>query len=361
MTDIQTTSQIDVAAAEEFADRLIGMFDGACATLMVSVGHQTGLFDTLATLPAASSAGIADSAGLDERYVREWLKAMVMARIVHHDPEADTYRLPAAHAAWLTRDAGADNLARLMQYVPLLAGVEQPIIECFRQGGGLSYAQYPRFHQLMAEESAAVADAALVEMILPLAPGLPGRLSRGIRVADVGCGSGHAVNVMAAAYPASSFVGYDFSEEAIGVARAEASSLGLTNARFEVQDVAALGDVGPFDLVTAFDSVHDQAHPAAVLAHIARCVADDGTFLMVDIKASSMLEDNLELPWGTFLYTVSTMHCMTVSLGLGGDGLGTAWGQQLAVSMLQDAGFGSVEVMDVEDDPVNSYYVATKA
>ena len=82
---------------------------------------------------------------------------------------------------------------------------------------------------------------------------------------------------------------------------------------------------------------------------------------MVDIKASSMLEDNLELPWGTFLYTVSTMHCMTVSLGLGGDGLGTAWGQQLAVSMLQDAGFGNVEVMDVEDDPVNSYSVATKA
>jgi SAM-dependent methyltransferase len=213
-----------------------------------------------------------------------------------------------------------------MQYIPLLAGVEQGIVDCFRTGGGLSYDHFPRFHALMAEDSAAVFDAALVDVVLPLVEGLPDRLRDGIHVADIGCGSGHAVNVLAQAYPASRLVGYDFSTEAIQAARVEADKLGLTNARFEVIDVATLDQPESFDLVTAFDAIHDQAHPTQVLAAVARAVRPDGVFMMVDLKASSNLADNLELPWAPFLYTVSTLHCMTVSLGLDEDGLGTALG-----------------------------------
>ena len=102
------------------------------------------------------------------------------------------------------------------------------------------------------------------------------------------------------------------------------------------------------------------AQPARVLAAVARALRSDGVFLMVDIKASSNVEDNLHVPWAPFLYTVSTLHCMTVSLALGGDGLGTAWGHQLATSMLHQAGFGSVEIREVEDDPFNSYYVCRR-
>ena len=355
MTAVDTSTEPDAAALEEFGDRMMGILNGACTALMMSIGDQTGLFDALAAGPATSQV-LALRATLNERYVREWLNALTVARVVTHDPASGNYALPAEHAAWVTTEAGPNNLARTMQFLPMLAEVEQGIVDCFRHGGGLSYDRYPRFHAWMAEESAAVADAALVDAIVPLIEGLPGRLRTGIDVADIGCGSGHAVNVLAGAYPASRFVGYDFSADAIEVARSEASRLGLTNARFEVRDVATLTESGAFDLVTAFDAIHDQAHPATVLAATARSLRAGGTFLMVDLKASSNVQDNLDLPLGTVLYTFSTMHCMTVSLGLGGDGLGTAWGHQLATSMLHDAGFTQVRLHDLEDDPFNTYY-----
>jgi 2-polyprenyl-3-methyl-5-hydroxy-6-metoxy-1,4-benzoquinol methylase len=212
----------------------------------------------------------------------------------------------------------------------------------------------------MAEDSAAVVDAGLLDSVLPLVPGLVAALQKGIDVADVGCGSGHALNVMARMFPASRFRGYDFSEEAVTAARAEAFNWGLSNANFDVRDVSQLAESAAFDLVTAFDAVHDQAHPGAVLANIQTALRPGGTFLMVDIKASSAVEDNIGVPASTFLYTISTMHCMTVSLALGGDGLGTAWGRQMAEAMLAEAGFDAVEVLELESDPFNYYYLARK-
>jgi SAM-dependent methyltransferase len=356
----QLGEEFDAAAAQALAGRFLGILNQAGIAMLTSVGHQTGLFETLAVLPAASSEQIADAADLDERYVREWLGGMTAARVVSYDPESRTYWLPREHAAVLTTAAGPNNMALLMQHISMMGEVEQKIIERFRHGGGLSYADYPRFHRNMAETSAAVHDAALLDMILPLAPGLAERLRGGIDVADIGCGSGHAVNLMAQAFPASRFTGYDFSEPAIRAARAEAGRLGLANASFEVLDVATLDVEAGFDAVTAFDAIHDQAHPATVLGNIHRALRPGGVFLLVDIKASSNVEDNIGLPWGSYLYAISTFHCMSVSLGLDGDGLGTVWGGQLALSMLGDAGFGQVEAKEVEADPFNAYYVASK-
>lgn len=306
----QSSEAFDAEAAQALAGRFLGILNDAAVAMLTSVGHQTGLFETLAVLPAATSEQIADAADLNERYVREWLGGMTAARVVSYDPADRTYRLPREHAAVLT--------------------------------------------------SAAVHDAALLEVILPLAPGLTERLRGGIDVADIGCGSGHAVNLMAQAFPASRFTGYDFSEQAIRTARAEAERLGLANVCFEVVDVATLDIEAGFDAVTAFDAIHDQAHPATVLSNIHRALRPGGVFLLVDIKASSNVEDNIDLPWGSYLYAISTVHCMSVSLGLGGDGLGTVWGGQLALSMLGDAGFGDVAAKDVEADLFNAYYVATK-
>ena len=166
------------------------------------------------------------------------------------------------------------------------------------------------------------------------------------------------MNLLARAFPASEFVGYDFSEEALAVARAEARDWGLDNARFELRDVADLDGTGSFGLVTAFDAVHDQAHPATVLEQVRAHLEPDGVFLMVDIHASSDVDANLDLPWAPYLYAVSTMHCMTVSLSLDGAGLGTAWGTELALEMLADAGFRDVRVERLPEDFINAYYVA---
>jgi SAM-dependent methyltransferase len=345
---------------EEFAERIVGALDSAGLAVLLSIGHQTKLLDTLAGLASATSREIADAAGLNERYVREWLGGVVAGRVVDYDPASQTYSLPPQRAAVLTRAAGPDNLSRFAQFIPLLGEVEQKIIECFRNGGGLPYSDYPRFHKLMAEQSGEVFDAALVDVILPMARGLSDRLRAGVDVADIGCGSGHAINVMAQAFPASRFTGIDFSDEGLAAGSAEAASMGLANASFVKADVANLDAVETFDVITVFDAIHDQAQPAQVLRNIYRALRPGGIFLMVDVKASSRLEDNVGVPLATIMYTISTMHCMSVSLGLDGVGLGTCWGRQLATSMLADAGFVDVAVDEIESDPMNLYYVARK-
>nr|WP_245850283.1 class I SAM-dependent methyltransferase [Mycobacterium angelicum] len=345
---------------EAFSERIVATFDGASLALLLSIGHQTGLLDTMAGLPPSTSTQIADAAGLNERYVREWLGGATTGHVVEYDAAAGTYALPAHRAAVLTRSAGPDNLAMVAQFMPLLGEVEQKIVGCFRAGGGLSYSEYPRFHTLMAEQSGAVFDASLVDVVLPLVAGLTERLRAGADLADLGCGSGHAINVMAQAFPASRFTGIDFSDEAVATGIQEAARLGLTNASFESHNLAQLDKESAYDVITVFDAIHDQAHPAQVLENIYRALRPGGVLLMADIKASSRLEENVGRPMSTYLYTTSLMHCMTVSLALGGAGLGTAWGTQLAISMLNDAGFAELRVAEIDSDPLNNYYIATK-
>jgi len=349
--------------AEQFSERMVAAIDSASLALLMSIGHQTGLLDTMAGLAPSTSAQIAAAAGLNERYVREWLGGMTTGHIVDYDAENGTYSLPAHRAGVVTRAAGPNNLALVAQFIPLLSEVEQKVIGCFRAGGGVPYSEFPRFHTLMAETSGVVFDAALVDVVLPLVDGLPERLRSGADVADFGCGSGHAVNVMARAFPASRFTGVDFSEEAIATGAQEAARLGLTNATFESHNLAGPGMAekrATYDVITVFDAIHDQAQPARVLENIHRALRPGGVLLMADIKASSRLEDNVDVPMSTYLYATSLMHCMTVSLALDGAGLGAAWGTQLATSMLVDAGFDDVRVVEVESDPINNYYLAYK-
>jgi SAM-dependent methyltransferase len=330
-------------------------------SLMFSIGHRTGLFDAMASMRQSTSAQIAKAAGLDERYVREWLAAMTTARVVDHDPGDLPFRLPPERAAWLTRAAGPANLALQAQYVGLLALVEDQIVDCFRHGGGVPYSAYPKFQALMAEDSGAVHDATLIDVILPLVPGLTNELERGIEVADIGCGSGHAVNLMAETYPASRFIGVDIADSGLAAGTAEAKRKGLANVRFQKQDAAALDGSDLYDLITTFDAIHDQARPDLVLSGIASALRPGGVYLCVDIAASSDVAGNLDHPLGSFMYTVSCMHCMTVSLAAGGMGLGAMWGEQKARQMLADAGFTSVEVKHVDGDIFHNYYVATTA
>jgi 2-polyprenyl-3-methyl-5-hydroxy-6-metoxy-1,4-benzoquinol methylase len=350
----------DEAQLSAFADRLVQILGHGALHMMIGIGHRTRLFDTMATRPPSTSKRIAEAAGLNERYVREWLGAMVTGRIVNYDPADQTYELPAEHAALLTRSATPVNFASAMQWLAVLGSVEDKIVECFHKGGGVQYEAFHRFHEVMAEESAQTVVAALTDHILPLADGLADQLERGIDVLDIGCGSGRAVCRMAAEFPNSRFVGYDLCDDAVTAAHAEAQSQGLKNVRFEARDVSRIGDKGKFDLITAFDAIHDQAKPDAVLREIVTALRPGGTFLMQDILASSHLEKNLDNPIATFLYTISTMHCMTVSLAQGGAGLGTCWGRELAEKMLRDAGLRDIAVEKLPHDDMNYYYIARK-
>jgi SAM-dependent methyltransferase len=348
---------LDEARVEAFAGRLLELYTGGMLSHMVDIGHRTGLFAAAAAGPA-TSAELAARAELEERYVREWLGAMVTGGIVDYDPTPGTYRLPAEHAACLT-GRGAANLAPISRLGTHLAKHVDAVTRAFREGGGVPYAAYrPEFTDVMDALGRGVFDELLVDAYLPLVPGLTERLRAGARAADVGCGTGHAVVLLAAAFPASSFVGYDLADDAIARARSEAA--GLANARFEVRDAARLEVTEPFDVVFAFDAVHDQAAPAAVLERVAAALVPGGTFVMVEPRASSNLEDNLANPMAPMLYATSTLHCMTVSLACGGAGLGTAWGEQRARAMLAEAGFTDVVVHEAPGDPLNALFVASK-
>jgi len=231
-------------------------------------------------------------------------------------------------------------------------------VECFERGGGVPYEKYKLFHTVMAEESAQTVLKTLIGEILPLVPNISEKMNSGIKVLDVGCGSGRAINLMAKTYPKSQFTGYDLSEEGISNAGKEANELGLKNTSFKRKDVSQFNKDGWFDLITAFDAIHDQAEPDRVLENIRKSLKPDGVFLMQDIRASSNLENNLNHSLAPYLYTISCLHCMTASLAQKGKGLGAMWGKERATKILKDAGFSKVEVRELPHDPINYFYLA---
>jgi 2-polyprenyl-3-methyl-5-hydroxy-6-metoxy-1,4-benzoquinol methylase len=356
----QHSGALDEAKAQAFAERMLSNLNGAAVVLMTSIGHRVRLFDTLAGMAPSTSDQIARAASLNERYVREWLGAMVTGRVIEYDPANQTYWLPPEHGAVLTRAAIPNNVASIAQFIPMLGSVEDEIVRSFVSGGGVPYSSYPRFHEVTAEATDMTTVFGLLDSILPLVPNAIDNLGKGISVLDVGCGRGRALMFMAETFPQSNFTGYDFSTEAITNANRNGHEKGLSNVRFEVKDVADTKESDQYELITAFDAIHDQAAPRDVLKGIARALKPGGTFLMQDIRASSHVHENMDHPLGPFTYTISCLHCMTVSLALGGEGLGAAWGEEKALELLAEAGFNNVDVRQLPHDIINNYYIATR-
>lgn len=358
MTSITEEKLGQYCDSEAFAEQVIEMLNHGATVVMLSLGHRLGIFDVMADLPPASSQAIAKSCGLDERYMREWLAVMTTAAIVEYEPANGHYWLPSTHANCLTRVSSPDNIAVTAQFIPLIAKMEESLMACFKSGEGLPYQAYPCFHEVMSEDSGQTVVAALFDHILPLIPGLVSRLERGINVLDAGCGGGRALLALAEAYPNSRFTGYDLCPEAFEEAAKEALARGLANLRFEVRDLRDFYEPQRYDLITSFDAVHDQPEPQALIAGIALALKPGGVYLMQDIAGSSYLEKNRDHPLGPLLYSISCAHCTPVSLGQGGPGLGTMWGEELAESMLREAGFQEVQSHRLTHDPINVYFVA---
>ena len=346
--------ELDQGRVRAFAGRLFGFYNGAMLTYMVNLGSRLGLFEAAAQGPA-TSAELASRTGLSERYVREWLATLTAGGVFDYEPATATYTLPPEHAVSLTGDA-ATNITGPSMTATMMGKHVPAVAAAFVSGGGVPYSAFrPEFTEDQDTVSRRRHDTFLLTGYLAV-PGVRERLEAGARVADVGCGTGHAANLIAQAYPRANVTGFDFAVDAIGRGEAEAEALGLTNVRFVAQDVATLPTEPPFDLITSFDAIHDQAQPAAVLARIRAALAPGGVYLMIEPRASSNLEDNLKNPAAPFAYGISVLHCMTVSLAEGGTGLGTMWGEQRARAMLDEAGFTTVDVLNAPDR-VNSIFV----
>jgi SAM-dependent methyltransferase len=357
--------------ARTFQDKMVDILNSGALNLAMGLGYRAGLFDVMDAFKRPCTVDeICTDAGLDRRYVQEWLGVMVCGGIVALVREGDgepRFLLPAAHGDVLARRSGSGNLGVYAQEIPLLTACAMTsVFQGFQTGEGIPYTQYPDFHDFMAQLGDAKHRQTLVDVFLPSVDEgrLVQALHRGIDVCDLGCAQGVATILMAQAFPASRFTGIDISAEALETARVEARAKGLANIFFEQRDAAGLrhpGDLsGRFDYITAFDAIHDQTRPLEALQGVHEILRDDGAFSMIDIAADTDIDGNRDHPMGPFLYTVSLMHCMPVGLVDGGAGLGMMWGRQLAERMLGEAGFGQVTVMEIPADAFNLHFFCRK-
>lgn len=352
----------------DFSKRINEILNHGALNLAMAIGYKNQIFDILEDLnKPVTVLEIASVSGLHDRYLKEWLGIMVTGKIIElsHAPNGeDTYFLPPEHASILTRKAGSNNMGVYTQEIPLLTSCAmESVNRGFKTGDGVPFSRYPDFQRFMAELSDAKHKKVLINHFLPSVDKrqLLARLTDGIRVCDLGCGHGVAVNLMARAFPKSKFTGIDNHEEAIINARNAAQEMGLSNAVYNVLDAAKIHGEKEFfrlfDYICAFDAIHDQSHPLETLKGIRYMLAPGGMFSMIDIKASSNQADNIDHPMGPFLYAVSLMHCMPVGLNDNGTGLGMMWGQEKAEALLREAGFEHIELTEMEHDPFNLHYL----
>ena len=361
----------DGVKPKTFQDKMVDVLNYGSLNLAMGLGYRAGLFDVMdAKNRSCTVDEICADANLNRRYVQEWLGVMVcggIVELVRDDDGEPCFLLPKAHGDVLARRAGSGNLGVYTQEIPLLtACAMEHVFQGFLTGDGIPYAQYPDFHDFMAQLGDAKHRQVLVDTFLPSVD--DGRvvqaLHRGIDVCDLGCAQGVATILMAQAFPASRFTGIDIGDDALEAARADAREKGLTNVCFEHRDAAGLrhpNDLsGRFDYITAFDAIHDQTRPLEALQGIHEILKEDGAFSMIDIAAESDIDGNRDHLMGPFLYTVSLMHCMPVGLVNGGAGLGMMWGRQLAEKMLGQAGFRRVTVRAIPSDPFNLHFFCRK-
>lgn len=350
------TSPDDV---RRFGLKLLDIYTGSILTQMIDVGYRTGLLEASSQGPA-TSAELSEQTGLHERYVREWLGAMTTSGIYQYDGETGQYELPPEHAVLLT-GGSARNVSPMSRLINQLGGLVPTLAERFRDGGGIPYSAYqPEFTHAMDDFWHRIYDEHLVNGFIAQLADLAQELTNGIRVVDVGCGTGHAINVLARQYPNSTFVGHDVDEDAIRQAQTEAQQMGLKNARFEVMDVTYLPPEPAYGLIMAFDTVHHLPAPEIALQRIHDALTPQGVFLMVEFKFNSGVDDNIGNPFAPLYYGVSLLHCVPVSLAAGGPGLGAVWGEQTARRMLDEAGFVDVAVVDTPR-PQNFMFVCRRA
>lgn len=337
----------------EFADRIMKTINSGSLALAISLGVDNGLFDVLVEQKGPkTSQEIAKIAGLKERYVREWLGAMVVGSIVEMDPETKEYHIPERRKPFLKK--GPYNIVAFSGLVPLLSQAYNQVSDCFKENGpeGVPYSQYPRFQSFMDHMSRVMHDRNLLKNIITAFDGLTEMLDAGIDVLDVGCGRGHVSILLAQRFPQSRFHGIDISEDGIAFAKNESRTLSLSNCTFDVMDAVSLPKewLEKFKLVLAFDCIHDMAYPQEVLREIHRVMTPNARVMMLEINVHSDPSKNVGNPRAINGYVISLMHCMPVSLHFdNGAGLGTMWGKESAATCLQETGFGEVSCQPSKD------------
>jgi ubiquinone/menaquinone biosynthesis C-methylase UbiE len=347
---------MDRERVANFLDRFVGYAAGATTMALLAVADRTGLLDWMAVTGSGTAEEIAEGAGLEIRYVREILSGLSAAGAVEWDPDAGTFTLPPEHALFLANEDSPYCMGGWIDMVPTLMAQIDGVARATREGGGVAFTEFGEDIVRGIDRGNTPSQMSfLVNRWLPAIPGLMDRLTDGIRVGDVGCGTGTAAALMASAFPSSHVTGFDISPHSLEIARHRSST---PNLEFVEAAAESIPVKPPFDLVTTFDVIHDLADPLAGLARIRAALSEGGQYLMMEPNAATRLEDNLH-DRGALLYGVSTLHCMTQSLAVGGEGLGAAWGREMAAEYAHRAGFSTFTVLDDITNKFSAFYLLT--
>lgn len=348
---------MDEDRMKEFLERVITDGGAAVAGLCTSLGDRLGIYTAMAEAGPLTSRQLATRTGLHERYIREWLAAQVAGEYVTYDARDDTYLLPAEHAAVLADPTAPTYAAGFFTMFQALYATEDALMEAFRTGEGVGWEEHgAALFEGTAKFFRPGYTASLVPEWIPAIDGLEEKLRHGATVADVGCGYGWSTMLMAQAFPASTFHGYDFHEPSVDKARGIAEEAGLDD-RVEF-DVASATDFpgDAFDLITFFDCLHDIGDPGGVLAHVAETLAEDGTCMIVEPNTSADVRENIN-PIGRGMTAASVAVCLPSALAQHGpEALGNHAGEEAVRRIADRAGLHHWTL--AAESPVNRVYAA---
>jgi SAM-dependent methyltransferase len=341
--------------------RQVGLdFGGALTVALAYIGDRLGIFKVMSDGTALTTGQLAQRTGLNERYLREWSATMAAAGYLDYSPRDGTFRMSPEQAAVLSSEDTTYFTAGAFQYAVACYRQIPKLMEAFKDGGGVPFSDFgPEIVEAIERLFHIGYETWVAREWIPAVPDLNQRLLAGGEAAEVGCGAGQCLIPVAAAFPKSHFFGFDVDRTSVERARAKADHAGL-GSRVTVEQIAAenVAYRERFDLVMAFNCIHDMAHPRAALAAIRRILKPDGVFLWSEADVGSRLEDNLG-PVGRTLYGASTMHCMTVSLAQGGEGLGSAISEELAHDLAAEAGFATLERLQIKN-PFHQIFLGRK-
>ncbi len=341
---------------QEFVKRAMAYKQGEVVSLMMHIGDRLGLYEAMAGVGPLSAAELAESTGLHERWLLEWLHNQAAAEIVAYRGD-DRFELTDIGAEALCDDSSAFHVAGWF-FPPIERSVVDRMAEAFRTGVGLTWDDHGSDATHWLQRTTGVQHRMLVSKVLPLLTDVVGRLEAGGKVVDVGCGAGEAVLEIARAFPRSRVLGLDPSRTAIERARGQAREAGLSNVEFTVMAGEDLSPSGDVDFIATLDCMHDMTHPQDFVRAARAAIKDDGTWLIKDIRSAPTFEENRKNPMLAMMYGFSVTYCMSSALSVpGGAGLGTmGFHPEVARKMTSEAGFSRFRMLDYDEDAFNSFY-----
>lgn len=353
----QPTEPPDSEEVGRFAFRVWGYKQGEMVSLLIHLGDRLGLYRALDGAGVLTADDLAQRTGLHSRWLREWLRGNAAAELLASE-DGEHFELTEAGALVLAREQDSLQFAAGAFGAPPEPGLVDDLASAFSTGTGLPYDRHGAEGVHRTERMLGPwARLSLVPTIVPALEGVADRLTAGALAADIGCGAGVALTTLAGAFPRSTFHGYELSQLAVERARARVAEAGLTNVEIFHRRAEELPDGSGYSLVLTFDCLHDMTQPDQAAAAIRRAIADDGTWLVKEVRCADSWAGNRRNPMLAMFLGFSIAACMSSALSEpGGAGLGTiGLPPGVAEELTRRAGFTRFRVHDFED-PSNLYY-----